>query len=43
MRLDEAELAEARWLGRDEELPPIPPPFTIARRLIDDFLAGAAR
>ncbi|HET7567322.1 MAG TPA: NAD(+) diphosphatase [Gaiellaceae bacterium] len=33
IRLDEAELAEAGWFAPDE-LPPIPPPFTIANRLI---------
>ena len=33
LRIDETELAEAAWFGR-EELPPIPPPFTIANRLI---------
>jgi NAD+ diphosphatase len=37
LRLDETELAEAGWFGPDDELPPIPPPFTIARRLIDSF------
>lgn len=35
LRLDDAELEEARWYGPDDELPPIPPPFTIARRLIE--------
>jgi NAD+ diphosphatase len=33
IRLQEEELAEAGWFGPDE-LPPIPPPFTIANRLI---------
>jgi NAD+ diphosphatase len=33
LRLDEKELAETGWFGPDE-LPPIPPPFTIANRLI---------
>ncbi|HET7571813.1 MAG TPA: NAD(+) diphosphatase [Gaiellaceae bacterium] len=33
IRLDETELAEAGWF-RPDELPPIPPPFTIANRLI---------
>lgn len=37
LRLDEAELAEAAWFGPGDELPPVPPPFTIARRLIDAF------
>ena len=35
LRLDETELAEAGWFGpTDERRPPIPPPFTIAHRLI---------
>jgi NAD+ diphosphatase len=33
LRIDERELAEAEWFGPDE-LPAIPPPFTIAHRLI---------
>lgn len=33
LRVDETELAEARWFAPDE-LPTIPPPFTIANRLI---------
>jgi NAD+ diphosphatase len=33
LRLDETELAEAGWFAPDE-LPPVPPPFTIAHRLI---------
>jgi NAD+ diphosphatase len=36
--VDRTELHEAQWFGPDDELPPIPPPFTIARRLIDGFL-----
>jgi NAD+ diphosphatase len=35
----ESELARAQWFGPGDELPPVPPPFTIARRLIDGFLA----
>jgi len=38
IELDDAELAEADWYPPDD-LPPIPGPFTIARWLIDDFLA----
>jgi NAD+ diphosphatase len=38
IKLEESELAEARWFGADD-LPGIPPPFTIARRLIDWFTA----
>jgi NAD+ diphosphatase len=37
--VDEAELADARWFRRSGELPPVPPPFTIARSLIDSFVA----
>jgi len=37
--VQESELARAQWFGPADELPPIPQPFTIARRLIDDFLA----
>jgi NAD+ diphosphatase len=33
LRVDETELAEAGWFGPDA-LPPIPPPYTIANRLI---------
>ncbi len=40
IRLEESELAEARWFAADE-LPGIPPPFTIARKLIDWFLQQA--
>jgi NAD+ diphosphatase len=36
--VDATELAEAGWYGPDE-LPPVPGPFTIARWLIDDFVA----
>jgi NAD+ diphosphatase len=38
IQIDDAELAEADWYAPDD-LPPIPGPFTIARWLIDDFLA----
>ena len=38
IKLEESELAEAGWFAADE-LPGIPPPFTIARRLIDWFVA----
>jgi NAD+ diphosphatase len=41
IRLEESELAEARWFAADQ-LPGIPPPFTIARRLIDWFVALSA-
>lgn len=35
--VQQAEIIEARWFGR-EDLPPLPGPFSIARRLIDSFL-----
>lgn len=34
------EIADARWFAHDE-LPAVPPPISIARRLIDDWLARA--
>lgn len=37
---DPSEIAEAGWFGRDD-LPPVPPPVSIARRLIDDWLHRA--
>jgi NAD+ diphosphatase len=37
LRVDTAELAEARWCTLDE-LPPVPPPFSIARTLIDAWV-----
>lgn len=40
IRLEESELAEAHWF-RAGELPNIPPSHTIARRLIDGFVARA--
>jgi NAD+ diphosphatase len=40
IRLEESELADARWFGADS-LPGVPPPFTIARRLIDWFIQEA--
>jgi NAD+ diphosphatase len=36
--IDERELDEVAWFHRDE-LPPIPPPLSIARSMIDAFLA----
>jgi NAD+ diphosphatase len=38
LEIDAAELEDAGWF-RADELPVIPGPFTIARRLIDDFVA----
>jgi NAD+ diphosphatase len=40
--IDTSELGEAGWFAPGE-LPPIPGPFTIARRLIDDFVARTPR
>jgi NAD+ diphosphatase len=37
--IDRNEIAEAGWFTRDG-LPPIPPPISIARKLIDRWLAG---
>jgi NAD+ diphosphatase len=42
LRVDETELADAGWF-RYDALPAIPAPFTIARRLIDDFVARHTR
>lgn len=38
LTLDDGELAHADWFAADQ-LPPVPPPMSIARRLIDDFVA----
>ena len=38
IRVDENEIADARFFRRDEELPMLPPPVSIARRLIDAWL-----
>ena len=46
VRVDPAELEEARWLHRDQVLARevrLPPPLSIARRLIDDWVAGGLR
>ncbi|MGH7776763.1 MAG: NAD(+) diphosphatase, partial [Candidatus Dormibacterales bacterium] len=37
---DGVELDDARWFGRGE-LPDLPPPYTLSRRLIDQFAVGA--
>ena len=42
LTVDETELEAAGWF-RYDDLPAIPAPFTIARRLIDDFVARHAR
>jgi NAD+ diphosphatase len=36
---DASEIGDARWFAPGDELPPIPPPYSIARQLIDAFLA----
>jgi len=36
---DPSEIAEAAWFRRDE-LPMVPPPISIARRLIDAWLSA---
>ena len=36
---DPAEIVDAQWYTRDA-LPPIPPPISIARKLIDEWLNG---
>lgn len=38
---DPTEIAEADWFAADA-LPPIPPAMSIARRMIDDWVAGSA-
>lgn len=38
LRPEPSEIAEAAWFHADA-MPPLPPPLSIARRLIDDFLA----
>ena len=40
LSVDPTELDDVRWLQEGDEFPPIPPHFTIARRLIDAFLAS---
>ena len=43
-RVADAELEDVAWFTREEiagGTPHLPPRFTIARRLIDDWLAGA--
>jgi NAD+ diphosphatase len=37
--VDGVEIGDARWFTADE-LPEVPPPGTIARRIIDAWIAG---
>jgi NAD+ diphosphatase len=37
LELEEEEIADAGWF-RPDSLPPVPPPISIARRLIDSFV-----
>jgi NAD+ diphosphatase len=37
--IDPTEIVDARWFSRDE-VPAIPPPISIARKLIDSWLLG---
>jgi len=41
IRADGREILDARWF-RTDDLPMIPPPLSIARRLIDAWIAGAS-
>jgi NAD+ diphosphatase len=42
LEVDGTEIAEARWFGPADELPPVPPPYSIARSLIDDAVRRRA-
>jgi NAD+ diphosphatase len=42
IRLQESEIAEAGWF-RYDALPEIPPPLSIARKLIDWFVADCVK
>jgi NAD+ diphosphatase len=42
IRVDGKEILEARWF-RPDALPPVPPPISIARRLIDAWVADVTR
>ena len=42
IRLQDDEIAEAAWFSRDAELPKLPGKLSIARRLVDAFLAERA-
>jgi NAD+ diphosphatase len=40
IRIDETEIAEARWFGRDEPLPDVPATFSIAGHLIRSYFTN---
>ena len=42
LEIDRNEMEDANWYSVDR-LPMLPPPISIARRLIDDFVRDAAR
>jgi NAD+ diphosphatase len=42
LAVDGIEIAEAAWFGPGDELPPVPPPYSIARALIDDAVRRRA-
>jgi NAD+ diphosphatase len=37
--IDPTEIVDAQWFRRDD-MPPVPPPISIARKLIDAWLEG---
>ena len=39
INIDPTEIVDAQWFRRDN-MPPVPPPISIARKLIDHWLAG---
>ena len=43
IRCDPSEIAEARWFGPGDALPPFPPPFSISHALISANLPGSRR
>jgi NAD+ diphosphatase len=43
IRVQEDELVEAAWFSRSGEMPRLPGKLSIARKLIDWFLAGSDR
>jgi NAD+ diphosphatase len=43
LRVEPSEIEDAGWYSADEELPTLPPRLSIARAMIDEFLAPHAR